>query len=156
MASYVGETGYTPQYQQSMTVDHETNELYWAAYQSYTGDSNFYRVDKATGELTFLADVEYNGAMTALFKPYRTEKSLFPEDAALTGLQLSQDSLMLSQGKTAQLLCMPVPTMPSFPKWCGPPAIPMWRRLTAVASLPCRRGRLSSRPLPARFRFPVR
>lgn len=109
VASYVGETGYTPQYQQSMTVDHETNELYWAAYQSYTGDSNFYRVDKATGELTFLADVEYNGAMTALFKPYRTEKSLFPEDAALTGLQLSQDSLMLSQGKTAQLLCMPVP-----------------------------------------------
>lgn len=62
-AAYVGETGYQPYNQQSMTVDHETDKLYWSAYQGYTGDSNFYEVNKATGELTFLADVEYNGAM---------------------------------------------------------------------------------------------
>lgn len=108
-ASYVGETGYKPLYQQSMTVDHETDRLYWSAYQGQTGDSNFYEVDKATGELTFLADVEYNGAMTGLFKPSRPGKALLPTDAALDHLLLSETSLMMCVGGTTKLLCQPWP-----------------------------------------------
>ncbi len=84
-AAYVGETGYQPYNQQSMTVDHETDKLYWVRLPGgYTGDSNFYEVNKATGELTFLADVEYNGAMVGLFKPWQPESGLFPQDTELT------------------------------------------------------------------------
>ena len=63
--------------------------------RGYTGDSNFYEVNKATGELTFLADVEYNGAMVGLFKPWQPESGLFPQDTELTGLKLSRDVLMM-------------------------------------------------------------
>ena len=108
-AAYVGETGYQPYNQQSMTVDHETDKLYWSAYQGYTGDSNFYEVNKATGELTFLADVEYNGAMVGLFKPWQPESGLFPQDTELTGLKLSRDVLMMCVGRTEKLTCKPLP-----------------------------------------------
>lgn len=108
-ASYVGETGYVPQYQQSMTLDHGTDTLYWAAYQGYAGDAAFFEVNKATGELTRLAATQYTGEMTGLMKPFRSEKALYPEDTALTGLVLSKEELMLSEGKTGALSCKPWP-----------------------------------------------
>lgn len=36
-ATFVGATGCDPSGMQSMTVDHDSNKLYWAAYQGYTG-----------------------------------------------------------------------------------------------------------------------
>ena len=108
-ASFVGATGYVPVSYQSMTVDHATDKLYWAAYQGYSGSSVFYQVDKTTGELTAVDEVEFNGEMTALFKPWKSGKSLFPEDTVLTGLQLSRGALFLSQGTSSTLICKPVP-----------------------------------------------
>lgn len=115
-ATLVGQTDYAPQYGQSMTVDHETDELYWSAYQGYTGASAFYRVDKNTGELTKVSDVQHNGEMTGLFKPYRSEEALFPAEAENTGLWLSEDSLYLSVGRTGKLLCRPVPYYSALPE----------------------------------------
>lgn len=108
-ANYVGSTGYVPQNNQSMTVDHETNELYWAAYQSYLGDSNFYLVDKTTGELTWVADMEYNCAMTGLFKPYKPAEPLFPDVSEVYALQLSDTALAMAKGNTKELLCKQLP-----------------------------------------------
>ena len=105
----IGNTGYAPQFRQSMTVDHGTDELYWAAYQGYMYDSNFYRVDKATGQLTHLADTEYNGDMAALFKPYDSGKSHLPTDAAITGLQLNETDLHLAKGNTVALTARILP-----------------------------------------------
>lgn len=115
-ATLVGQTGYAPQYGQSMTVDHETDALYWSAYQGYTGKSAFYQVDKETGSLTKVSDVQHNGEMTGLFKPYQPEESLFPAEAQTTGLWLSQDSVYLSVGKTGNLLCRPVPYYSALPE----------------------------------------
>lgn len=115
-ATFVGETGYAPQFTQSMTVDHETDTLYWAAYQGYTGSSVFYQVDKATGDLTKVSDLQHNAEMTALFKPYQVEQSLFPEEAELTGLWLSANELYLSVGRTGKLLCRPLPYYSDLPE----------------------------------------
>lgn len=112
-AVYVGSTGFYPQNsRQSMTVDHETNELYWAANEGDYGDlgvNPFYRVDKETGELTYLADLESNCALTGLFKPYSRETSLYPDDAVVTALQLSETELLLAEGLSADLICKQLP-----------------------------------------------
>ncbi len=105
----IGNTGYKPQYRQSMTVDHETDTLYWAAYQGYMYDSNFYSVDKTTGKLTHLADTEYNGAMAALFKPYDSGKDIIPDEAEITGLWLSETDLHLARGNSVELTARILP-----------------------------------------------
>lgn len=115
-ATFVGETGYAPQFTQSMTVDHETDTLYWAAYQGYTGSSVFYQVDKATGDLTKVSDMQHNAEMTALFKPYQVQESLFPDETELTGLWLSANELYLSVGRTGKLLCRPLPYYSALPE----------------------------------------
>ena len=107
--AFVGSTGYLPEGLQSMTVDHETNELYWAAHQDAYGDSNFYRVDKATGELTWVADLEHNSAMTGLFKPYKSGEAMFPENEQVTALQLTESGLSMAIGFTEQLMCKQLP-----------------------------------------------
>lgn len=105
----VGETGYKPQYWQSMTVDHDTNTLYWSAYQGYAGKSALYEVDKTTGALTLVDYMHQNAEISALFTPYHGGAALYPEEEPLTGLLLSEDSLFLSQGSSQRLRCMPVP-----------------------------------------------
>lgn len=107
--SFVGETGYVPQYQQSMTVDHETNELYWMAYAGYTNESGFFKVDKATGELTDAQDVEWNSNLTALYKPYTPAESIIPDGVEPTGLALNEDRLLMAVGSARELICSPVP-----------------------------------------------
>lgn len=109
LATYVGSTGHMPEGYQSMTVDHETNELYWAAHQDAYGDSNFYRVDKTTGELTWLADMEYDNAMTGLFKPYKSDAQMFPDNVEVTALQLTETSLCLAVGFDVQMMCKQLP-----------------------------------------------
>ena len=84
-----------------MMVDHKTNRLYWAAYQGFTGANVFYEVDKQSGQLTTLAVTEYNGQMTGLYKPWQSGQTLYPADAPVTSLQLSQETLLLSKGKRA-------------------------------------------------------
>ncbi len=107
-ATLVGPTGYAAKFMQSMTVDHETNKLYWAAYQGYTAKSYFYEVNKETGEAAKLADVEQNGNMTGLYKPYAPDKKLYPE-ASLNAIMLSEENLLIGKGRSVQLLCSPVP-----------------------------------------------
>lgn len=107
--TFVGGTGYLPEGLQSMTVDHQTNELYWAAHQDAYGDSNFYLVDKTTGELTWLADMEYDNAMTGLFKPYKSGEQMFPEDVQVTGLQLTETAMSMVVGFAEQLMCKQLP-----------------------------------------------
>lgn len=109
LAAYVGSTGYLPEGYQSMTVDHQTNELYWAAHQAAYGDTNFYLVDKTTGQLTWIADTEYDSAMTGLFKPYKSDEQLFPDDVEVTALQITETGLCLAVGYDAQLMCKQLP-----------------------------------------------
>ncbi len=115
-ASFVGATGYLPQEQQSMTVDHKTNRLYWAAYQGFTGANVFYEVDKQSGQLTTLAVTEYNGQMTGLYKPWQSGQTLYPADAPVTSLQLSKETLLLSKGKRVTLQCEAVPYYSNLPE----------------------------------------
>lgn len=115
-ATWVGQTGMYPLYQQSMTVDHETNKLYWASYQQsgnygeagidYNG---LFEVDKETGELTLVGRMMYDDEITGLFKVYHPETPIFPEDASLTGLQLGAEELTVMVGHTAELTCTPLP-----------------------------------------------
>ncbi len=109
VATFVGATGYKPAYQQSMTVDHETDTLYWAGYQGYDGTSALMEIDKTTGKILSSRETEYNSQLAGLYKPYETEQSLIPDEAALTGVQLVNDELTLRVGGTATLRCLPEP-----------------------------------------------
>lgn len=42
-------SSYYPAYAQSMTVDHETDKLYWAGYQGQVGQGYFFEVSKEDG-----------------------------------------------------------------------------------------------------------
>lgn len=116
-ATYVGATGYLPAYVQSMTVDHETNELYWLAYcGAMEGYSYLFRVDKSTGRLTVMVPsnydgtdfpVEYNCEMVALIKPFDFI-DLIP-DADLESLVISDESLVLNVGGEDSLVVTPYP-----------------------------------------------
>ena len=108
-ATLIGPTGYVPQYWQAMTVDHETNKLYWAAYQGYLGDSVFYEVDKTTGELAEVSAMHQNANLSALFKPYHSGSALFPENEPVTALLLNRESIAMASGNTQKLLCSPLP-----------------------------------------------
>ena len=107
---YVGETGYVPDYRQSMTVDHDTNELYWMAYANpYAVDpATFFTVDKATGKLTVVSDVEHDSWMTAIYKPFLGSETIFPA-AALEMINLDKASVAMSVGSTAVLSATPYP-----------------------------------------------
>jgi len=117
-AEFVGETGYVPAYQQSMTVDHETNELYWLAYcGSMEGYSYLFNVDKTTGELTVEVPsgydgtdfpVQYNSEVVALYKPFKAPTDLIPS-AELEALVLNITSMVTNAGSANQLVCTPYP-----------------------------------------------
>ena len=108
-ATYVGETGYTPLYQQSMTVDHETNKLYWAAYQSFDGENCFFEVDKDSGDLVSATPIEYGSQLSGLFKPFNTHKNLVPDSANITGLTIAEEKMTLRDGDVARLHCQAQP-----------------------------------------------
>ncbi len=103
---YVGETGYVPELYQSMTVDHETNELYWAAYpgyyNSYASGAYLFTLDKATGAITGAVPAENYSQMTALFKPYDSGADIIP-NVDLEAVVLSSESLAMGIGTAAQL-----------------------------------------------------
>ena len=107
---YVGETGYLPDYRQSMTVDHDTNELYWMAYANpYAADpATFFQVNKTTGELTVVSDVEYDSWMTAIYKPYTKCEDILPA-AELAAINLDKLSIPMSVGAKAVLTATPYP-----------------------------------------------
>ncbi len=111
-ATYVASTGYYPQgARQTMTFDHETNELYWATNDGEWGEVGqfLYCVDTKTGELTEISEIESYGVMTGLFKPYRSEQTLYPADEEVTGLQLSRSKILLGEGLSAELICKQLP-----------------------------------------------
>lgn len=107
VAVKVGETGRIPQYNQSMTVDHDTNELYWAYYQgSYNQTAQLFLVDKTSGACTSVGKLEMNSELSGLFKPYDTEETagLIPDSGVtVTGLLLSESALSMSAGSSHQL-----------------------------------------------------
>ncbi len=82
---------------------------YWAAYQGYDGESALKEIDKATGKVLSSVAVEYNSQLAALFKPYEEEADRIPDDAALTGIALTQSSVSLRRGASTALRCLPAP-----------------------------------------------
>lgn len=108
-ASFVGATGYTPLYQQSMAVDHDTNKLYWAAYQDFTGTAAFLELDKTTGKILSSDPVEYNSQLSGLLKPYDCGHDLIPDGAAAEGLSLKESKLTLRGGDKATLHTQAMP-----------------------------------------------
>ncbi len=108
-ATFVGATGYQPLYQQSMTVDHETNKLYWAAYQDIVGQSALLELDKATGEIVAAAAFEYNSQLSGLFKPHDSGKDLIPDDAEMTSLMIKETDMTMRPGDQRSLNCTALP-----------------------------------------------
>lgn len=62
----LGESGVTPRYMQSATVDPETNTIYWVAYHA-NGLSALYTLDTHTGQALKVADMPGNEEFAALF-----------------------------------------------------------------------------------------
>lgn len=107
-ATFVGATGYDPSGMQSMTVDHDSNKLYWAAYQGYTGTSVFFEVGKTDGKLIMVCQPQYNSEITALLKPYEVD-GLYPEAVAPRALLLSESKVYTTVGSTVEVSCTPDP-----------------------------------------------
>ena len=102
-------SSYYPAYAQSMTVDHETDKLYWAGYQGQVGQGYFFEVSKEDGSLLSMVKPEDNAELTGLFKPYDCGRALLPENEAATALLLSKTELYLTMNQTAGLTCLPKP-----------------------------------------------
>ncbi len=88
---------------QSMTVDHATNKLYWAGYQSSMGTSYFFEVDKTTGGFLSITQTTDNAELVALFKPWNSGRNIIPETTA-TGISLTPSELFLNVGQNATLI----------------------------------------------------
>lgn len=125
----VGSTGVTLRcakssgsgYQQSMTVDHATETLCWAYYGGsyYLGsdgyywlvDNNFYKLDKATGEVLETTDTEMNSDLVALFKPsadgdaFTEARETYP----LTSISLTYAQLDMMPGDDILVQVLPEP-----------------------------------------------
>ena len=93
---------------QSMTVDHTTNKLYWAAYQSQMGTAYFFEVDKSTGGFLSMTPTTDNAELVGLFKPWDSGRDIIPE-AEATGMKLSKDSLYLKMGQNTTLVASASP-----------------------------------------------
>ena len=102
-------SSYYPAYAQSMTVDHETDKLYWAGYQGKTGRGYFFEVNKEDGSLLSMVKTADNAELSGLFKPYDCGRALLPENEAATALLLSKTELYLTMNQTAVLTCLPKP-----------------------------------------------
>ena len=95
-------------YTQSMTVDHATNTLYWAAYQGQVGVSAFLKLDKDTGEIQTLTYTADNAEMVGLFKPWDSGRDIIAE-ATLEGMTLRNEQLYLNVGQNATIVAKPQP-----------------------------------------------
>ncbi len=95
-------------YTQSMTVDHATNTLYWAAYQGQVGVSAFLTMDKSNGDIINLTYTEHNAELVGLFKPWDSGKDIIPE-AELAGITLRNSNLYLTVGQNASIIVNPSP-----------------------------------------------
>lgn len=87
---------------QSMTVDHETNKLYWAGYQSQMGTAYFFEVDKTTGGFLSITQTQDNAELVGLFKPWDSGRDIVPGTEA-TGMKLNKTELYLNVGQNATL-----------------------------------------------------
>lgn len=95
-------------YTQSMTVDHETNTLYWAAYQGKVGQAAFIELDKTNGSIVGMTYTENNGELCGLFKPYDSGRDIIPA-AELTGITLRDSGLYLRVGDATSLFAVAQP-----------------------------------------------
>lgn len=95
-------------YNQSMTVDHATNKLYWAGYQGIMGNSYFIEMDKETGKILGMTEIANNGEMSGLFKPWDSGTDIIP-DATLVDITLRNAQLYLSVGQNATIVAKPEP-----------------------------------------------
>ena len=95
-------------YSQSMTVDHATNTLHWAGYQSKVGQAAFIELDKTNGSIIGMTYIENNGELCGLFKPWDSGRDIIPS-AQLEGIVLRQSELYLNVGNTASLFAMAQP-----------------------------------------------
>ena len=102
-------SSYYPAYAQSMTVDHETDKLYWAGYQGKVGQGYFFEVSKEDGGLLSMVKPADNAELTALFKPYDCGRALLPEGETASQLLLSKTDLYLTVDQSAVLACLPKP-----------------------------------------------
>ena len=95
-------------YTQSMTVDHATNTLYWAAYQGQVGVSAFLTMDKSNGDILAMTYTADNAELTGLFKPWDSGADIIPQ-AELEGITLRDEQLYLSMDQSATIIAKPQP-----------------------------------------------
>ncbi len=88
---------------QSMTVDHATNKLYWAGYQSSMGTSYFFEMDKTNGSFVKMTQTSDNAELVGLFKPWDSGREIIPEAEAY-GMSLTPSDLFLNIGQNATLI----------------------------------------------------
>ncbi len=98
-----GDAKYYPAaYTQSMTVDHETDKLYWAGYQGYVGVAYFIELDKSTGDVVGMTETADNAEMVGLFKPWTSGNNEVPT-GILKSISLNRDALYMNVGQNATL-----------------------------------------------------
>ena len=98
-----GDTKYYPAaYTQSMTVDHETDTLYWAGYQGYVGNSYFIEMDKTNGEIVGMVETADNAELSGLFKPWDSGRDIIPS-TRLKSISMNKDALYLRVGQNATI-----------------------------------------------------
>ena len=98
-----GDAKYYPAaYTQSMTVDHETDTLYWAGYQGYVGIAYFIELDKSTGDIVGMTETADNAEMVGLFKPWTSGNNEVPT-GILKSISMNKDALYMNVGQNATL-----------------------------------------------------
>jgi uncharacterized protein YjdB/subtilisin family serine protease len=96
----IGLTGYTPaSYLQSMTFDHDTNELYWAS-MNYEGYLSLMYMNVYTGKAIYLGNVGKGGSqITGLYTvPENAPETAYVE---VESVSLTEDAVNLVVGATA-------------------------------------------------------
>ena len=96
-----GDANYFPAaYTQSMTVDHETDTLYWAGYQGIVGTGYFIKMDKTNGQILGMTETVDNAELTGLFKPWSSGRDEIPS-ARLKSITMRDEALYLNVGQNA-------------------------------------------------------
>ena len=105
----IGDTGFKPDYRQSMTYDHDKNQMYWLANNG--AQSFFYKVDIGTTsvKLTECGDVEYDSWMSAVFKPSSQSVYNGYQNASLAALVVDNRSLTMNVGSKNTINVFPQP-----------------------------------------------
>ncbi|MBT3207502.1 MAG: PKD domain-containing protein [Bacteroidetes bacterium] len=84
ISTTIGHVGFDANYAQDMEFDHNSGELYMAAYNNSNLGAQLRLVDKTTGNTTLVGNFQNSSSHTAFAIPYSTSTLLSDFDASIT------------------------------------------------------------------------